>query len=86
MAAIRGRRAAGGALLAAALTPAGLLGERDGSLLVASRPCSLLAARMQQLGRNDGSKALAAHLVRLTGNESWRPFSTVRRTCGTRSG
>lgn len=49
-----------------------VLGERDGGLLVGSRPWPLLAARMQQLGESDGPKAVAEHLARLTGDDSWR--------------
>ncbi|MFD6891385.1 hypothetical protein [Streptomyces sp. NPDC059957] len=49
-----------------------VLGERDGGLLVGARPWPLLAARMQQIGKDHGPKAVADHLARLTGDDSWR--------------
>ncbi|MFB7207534.1 hypothetical protein ACFCZQ_35945, partial [Streptomyces virginiae] len=49
-----------------------VLPEREAGLLIGSRPWPLLAARMQQLGEQDGTDTVAQHLNRLSADTSWQ--------------
>ncbi|MCX5583995.1 hypothetical protein [Streptomyces erythrochromogenes] len=51
-----------------------------GGLLIGSRQWPLLAARMQQLGEQDGTDTVAQHLNRLTGGTSWQEATGSARS------